>query len=243
MENYTYDTYGERIAERYDEYYGHYQPEMIEFLAGLTGDRPALELGIGTGRAALPLQAAGVEVHGIDASYAMLARLRAKPDGEKIPVSVGNFAAVNVEGQYGLIYVLFNTLFALLTQDEQVNCFQNAARHLLPEGYFAIEAFVPDMTRFTGDQSLRVVGMGDSKVRLDASVHDPVKQQVTAQHIILGVNGTELYPVKLRYIWPSEMDLMARLAGLELKDRYTDWDKSAFTTTSTRHVSVYGHPG
>ncbi len=241
MNDYKEDTYGEHVADIYDEWYGAYDEAAIATLGELARGGRALELGIGTGRVALPLQQKGVKVHGIDASAAMLARLRAKPGGESIPVTIGNFAEVAVDGEFSLIYILFNTFFALLTQDEQIRCCENAARHLSPEGVFVIEAFVPDMTRFSGGQSIRVVNVGGDEVRLDATQLDPVNQCLASQHVVLTEQGVRLYPVKLRYVWPSELDLMARLAGMRLQQRWGNWEHGAFSASSGKHVSVYGH--
>ena len=241
MDSYNEATYGERIADIYDEWYRTYDEAAIATLSELAQGGRALELGIGTGRIALPLQRKGIEVYGIEASAAMLAKLRAKPGGENIPVTLGNFAEVAVEGQFALIYVLFNTFFALLTQDEQIRCFENVAQHLSADGVFVIEAFVPDMTRYDGRQAVRVVSIGDNELRLDAAQLDPVNQQITSQHVVLTEQGVRLYPVKLRYVWPSELDLMARLAGLCLQQRWGSWERTAFSADSVRHISVYGH--
>lgn len=241
MDSYQEDTYGERIASIYDEWYAKYDDATIETLNELAQGGRALELGIGTGCIALPLQQKGVTVHGIDASPAMIAKLRSKPNGDKIPVTLGNFADVAVEGQYALIYVLFNTFFALLTQEEQMRCMRNVAQQLGPAGSFVVEAFVPDLGRFSGQQALRVVSIGENEVRLDASQIDPVTQQITSRHIVLAEQGVQLYPVKLRYAWPTELDLMARLAGLQLKHRWGSWQKAAFSADSGKHISVYEH--
>ncbi len=239
MDSYQEDTYGERIASVYDELYAGYDDAAIETLKELSRDGPALELGIGTGRIALPLQQRGVIVHGIDASEAMIAKLRGKPHGDQIQVTMGNFADVAVEGQYALIYIVFNTFFALLTQEEQLRCMQNVARHLVPTGSFVVEAFVPDLTRFSGGQTIRVVNISESEIQMDASQIDLVAQQITSQHIMLSEKGIQLYPVKLRYVWPTELDLMARLAGLQLKHRWGNWQKAAFSASSGKHISVY----
>ena len=241
MDNYREDTYGERVAGIYDDWYTDYEHAMIEVLEQLAQGGRALELGIGTGRIALPLQAKGVPVDGIDASSAMIAKLRSKPGGDKIQVTLGNFADVAVDGQYALIYVVFNTFFALLTQAEQIRCIANAARRLEPGGHFVVEAFMPDLSRFRGQQSLRVVSIGDNEVRLDASKTDPIAQQITSQHIMLTASGLQLYPVKIRYVWPTELDLMSRLAGFQLKQRWGDWNKSAFEVDSGKHISIYEH--
>jgi SAM-dependent methyltransferase len=190
---------------------------------------------------ALPLHQAGVRVEGIDASPAMVDRLRTKPGGDRIPVTLGDFADVDVEGHYTLVYVLFNTFFALLTQEEQIRCLQNVTAHLRPSGVFVIEVFVPDLTRYQRGQSLRTVHVGGDHVRIDAVQLDPVRQQITGQQVVLAEQGIRLFPVKLRYAWPTELDLMARLAGLQLRDRWADWQNTAFTAESGKHVSVYEH--
>ena len=239
MDTYQEDTYGERIAGVYDDWYAGYDEAAVATLRELAQGGRALELGIGTGRVALPLQGSGVEVHGVDASEAMLSRLRAKLGGEKLPVTIGNFAGVPVEGQFTLIYVLFNAFYGLLTQEEQIRCFQNVAGHLSTEGVFVIEAFVPDLTRFQGRQTVRAFRIGVNEVHIDASQVDPVSQQITSQQILLSEQGTRLYPVKLRYAWPAEFNLMARLAGMRLKYRWSNWQKDAFSAESGKHISVY----
>lgn len=243
MEEYGPATYGERIAEIYDELYGsRFEAETaaaVEFLAGLAGPGPALELGIGTGRVALPLAARGIPVHGIDASPAMVARLRAKPGGDRIPVTIGDFAEVGVDGQFRLIYVVFNTFFALLTQADQVRCFQNVARRLTDDGCFVIEAFVPDPARFDRGQRVEAVDVEPDRIHLHVARHDPVTQQVTGTHILLTESGIRLFPVKVRYAWPAELDLMARLVGLRLKERWGSWGREPFTARSAFHISVY----
>lgn len=241
MDEYDQTTYGGRISGIYDELYSEFDERSIDTLTELAQGGPALELGIGTGRIALPLQQRRVEVHGIDASKAMLEQLRAKPGGEDIPISLGDFGEVAIEGQFCLIYVVFNTFFALLTQAAQIACFENAAKRLSSHGVFVLEVFVPDMTRFTDQQTFRTTQLGEDRIQLEASRHDPVSQHVTSQHIFITGEGTRFYPVKLRYAWPSELDLMARLAGMELKHRWGDWDRSEFTADSGKHISVYGH--
>jgi SAM-dependent methyltransferase len=238
---YDASTYGERIAEVYDHW--HTVPKnadaVVALLAGLAGRGPALELGIGTGRIALPLAQRGFEVHGIDASPAMVAKLRAKPGGDRIPVAIADFAAVPVEGRFALVFVVFNTFFGLLTQADQLGCFEAVARHLTDDGRFLIEAFVPDLSRFDRGQRVSALSVGADAVGLEASVHDPVAQRVTSQHVVMSKEGVQLYPVQLRYAWPSELDLMARLAGLRLRDRWGGWSREPFSAVSPSHVSVY----
>jgi SAM-dependent methyltransferase len=240
MGQYEAHTYGERIAGVYDEWHADYEESMVDLLCELAAGGRALELGIGTGRVALPLRARGVEVTGIDASEAMVARLRAKAGGGEIPVVQGNFAAFDLGDRFDLVYVVFNTFFGLLTQDEQVSCFQSVARHLTDDGVFALELFVPDVCRFDRGQTVRAVKVDVDGVRLDATLHDRAAQMVTSQHVELSEAGIRLFPVRLRYAWPSELDLMARLAGLKLKQRCASWEKEPFSADSGKHISVYG---
>jgi len=242
MDGYTLETYGERIAEVYDQYYPEYDPAAIQVLAELAKGGKALELGIGTGRIALPLMQTGTSVQGIDISQSMVAKLRAKPGGESIKVTMGDFSDVNVDGKFNLIYVVFNTFFSLLTQEEQVRCFQNVTSHLEPGGVFVIEAFVPDLTRFTGSQAIRGTHVSETEARVDITMVEYDKQVLTGQHLVFTSEGIRFYPVKIRYVWPTEMDLMARLGHLQLKMRWSDWKRNPFTSGSRMHVSIYGHP-
>jgi SAM-dependent methyltransferase len=234
-------TYGERIAESYDELYpsSSNTDAMVETLAKLAGAGPVLELGIGTGRVALPLASNGLTVHGIDASEAMIKRLQAKPGGASIPVTIGDFANVDVVGRYSLIYVIFNTFFALTSQDEQVRCFTNCASHLNAGGAFLIEAFYPDLTRFTRGQNVSAVHVDMDRVSLDVTRHDRVDQVVTSQHLHITAAGLKMYPVQLRYAWPSELDLMGRLAGLRLHSRSGGWRGEPYVAASGMHISIY----
>jgi SAM-dependent methyltransferase len=238
--NYAESTYGENVAEVYDEWYTDFDPQAVTTLADLAGGGRALELGIGTGRIALPLYQAGVEVHGIDASPAMINKLKSKPGGEEIQIHQGNFADVAVEGEFDLIYIVFNTFFALTTQEQQVRCFANAANHLSPNGTFLVKAFVPDMARYDREQTVRVNAIEEKAVRLETSQIDPVLQQITSQTIFLTEAGIRMYPVMLRYAWPAELDLMAELAGLTLRHRWGNWQKDEFNKQSSFHISVYG---
>jgi SAM-dependent methyltransferase len=236
-------SYGEQWAEIYDDIwlrrFAEVTPLTASLLAELAGDGPALELGVGTGRVALALADQGVEVHGVDASEAMVARLRAKPGGDRIAVTIGDFADVPVEGDYPLVFVVFNTLFALLTQEAQVRCFAGVANHLIDDGVFVVEAFVPDLTLFDRNQRVAVNEVRPDGVWLDLGRLDPVAQRVSAQQVFLSEGSTKLRPIELRYSWPSELDLMARLAGLTLRDRWGGWDKEPFDSASPSHVSVY----
>ncbi len=240
MEGYQPETYGDRIAAVYDQFCpASGAEEAASFLADLASGGPALELAIGTGRVALPLAARGVRVEGIDISEAMVGQLRAKPGGENIPVAIGDFADVGVDGTYSLIYVVFNTFFALVTQERQIECFANVAAHLAPGGSFVVEAFVPDLTRFRNNSAVSAIGVDVEMVRLDATHHDPISQRVDSAHIHITQAGIQLYPVSLRYAYPPELDLMGRLAGLRLEQRWDGWQRQPYTTTSPMTVSVY----
>lgn len=231
MGGYGPETFGERIAEVYDELFhpATNAEDTVEFLAGLAGGGPVLELAIGTGRIALPLAASGIEVHGIDASEAMVAKLRAKPGGKDIPVTIGDFADVGVEGRYRLIAIVFNTLWALLTQQDHVRCVRNVADHLTEDGAFVTEMYVPDPARFDRGQRVQVRGIESRRVVLEASKHDPESQRVSNQLIVLDDGGwISMFPAELRYVWPSELDLMAELAGLRLRERWGGWKREPF---------------
>ncbi len=241
MPRYEASTYGERIASVYDVLYppGPDVDEAVELLAGLAGTGRVLELGIGTGRVAVPLAARGVDIQGIDVSEAMVAELRAKPGGEAIPVTLADFTHVPVEGAFRLIYVAFNTFFVLMTQEAQVQCFQAVAERLTGDGAFVIEAFVPEPARFDRGQRVATTHLAGDWVLLESTVHDAVAQRVRSVHAVLSAEGTRLFPLELRYAWPSELDLMARLAGLALEHRWGGWRGEEFTALSPKHVSVY----
>jgi SAM-dependent methyltransferase len=239
------EAFGERMAEVYDAWYGTRRADettaaSVEVLADLAAGGSVLELAIGTGRVALPLAARGLSVHGIDASEAMVAKLREKAGGEAIPVTIGDFADVGVDGAFDLVFLVFNTLFNLPSQEAQVRCFHNVARHLSPRGVFVVEAFVPRPADLADGQALRTVHLEADTAVLEAALHDPVDQRVHYQYIVVDTQGVRLHPVPMRYAWPSELDLMARLAGLELRARWAGWDRAPFTASSTSHVSVYG---
>ena len=241
-------SFGEDVAETYDDVQRFSntpsrsdRAAAIAFLEKLAGGGPALELAIGTGWIALPLAASGIRVDGIDISPAMVDQLRAKPGGDKISVTIGDFADVPVPGTYRLIFVVANTLFNLLTQDDQVRCFENVAAHLTEDGSFLIEAFRPDfLYRLRGHQYVDAEAVEVDEVRLDVARHDPVKQLLEESHVSLSREGVRLNPIVTRYAWPSELDLMARIAGLRLKERWAGWNRDPFTSASTNLVSVYG---
>jgi SAM-dependent methyltransferase len=240
VSGYDSATYGDRWADVYDrwteEHLSSSQAE-IDFLADRARGGRALELGIGTGRVAIPLAERGVEVVGIDASERMLALLREKTDG--ITVVTGEMADVAAEGEFDLVYVVFNTFFAMLTQEQQVRCFANVARRLKPEGVFTIQAFVFDPTRFAHGQRVQATDVEEGAIAFDVALHDAVTQTVSVQKILVGEGTVRTLPIRLRYVWPSELDLMARLAGLLLRERYEDFECRPFTAASASHVSVY----
>jgi SAM-dependent methyltransferase len=241
MERYAAATYGDRIADVYDEHTAARDATAeADFLAELAGDGPALELGIGTGRLALPLQARGIAVHGVDASERMVSKLRAKPGGESIPVTMGDFADFTLDARFSLVYVVFNTFFGLLEQADQVRCFQRVAAHLQPGGRFVLDCFVPDLTRFDRGQRTAATFVDVDEIRLDVSIHDATRQRVRTHHVVMRDAATpSLFPVAIRYAWPSELDLMGQLAGLTLEARHGGWRGEPFTDTSGVHVSVY----
>jgi Methyltransferase domain len=241
VEGYDESTYGDAIADVYDDWYLQRfdVDQTVEFLADLAGGGPALELAIGTGRIALPLADRGVNVAGVDASERMVAKLRDKPGGGAIPVTMGTFADVPVDGMFRLIYIPFTTLFALSSQAEQIRCFRNVAAHLEPNGYFALDAFVPDLRRFHSNQTVSVPEIRIDSVVLDVSRHDPVEQRIDSSHLLVTAEGVRLFPVSIRYAWPAELDVMAMHAGLHCIGRWADYDRSPFTADSPRHVSVY----
>jgi len=230
----------DRYADSYDTWAMDDPAAAVEFLGGLLpkGGR-ALELAIGTGRVALPLAARGILVEGIDGSPAMVEQLRAKPGGSEIPITVGDMAEVAVEGPFELAYLVFNTLYNLPSQARQVDCFRNVARVLAPGGLFVVECFIQDVTEFDRHQRVATRALSEDAVRMEFLLHDPVEQAVTYQRVTFDAKGTTLNPLRLRYCWPSELDLMARLAGMRLRERYTDWDRTPFTAQSRKHVSVY----
>lgn len=238
-------TYGRRWAPIYDRAHAHLSEDAqaaAGFLAELAGGGRALELGIGTGRVALPLAERGVEVHGIDASPEMVELLRNKPGGAGIPICIGDFATVPVEGVFDLIYVVFNTFYALTHQEQQVECFQAAAEHLVPGGRFVLEGFVPDPSLFRDGGRVQAMRVSEDEAAVDIARHDRASQQVVSQLVSLKEGRIELRPVHIRYAYPSELDLMARLAGLSLAQRWADWDRRRFTGTSGKHISVYVKP-
>jgi SAM-dependent methyltransferase len=237
--------FGERIAERYDESaVDMFDPAVvnpvIDFLADLAFDGTALELGIGTGRIALPLAQRGIRVHGIDLSEAMVDRLRAKPGADQIEVTIGDFATTTVQGSFSVGYLVFNTIMNLTTQDEQVACFQNVAAHLVPGGCFVIEVSVPDLQRLPPGEKVRAFKVSDSRLGFDE--YDIARQGLISHHYWVIDGKLEVFSPPFRYVWPAELDLMARLAGLSLRERWGGWQREPFTSESTSHVSVWQKP-
>lgn len=239
-----FDSFGPEVAARYDDVPRGDEDAAVARLAGLAAGGPVLELAIGTGRLALPLAERGLRVDGIEQSEAMIEQLRARPGGGALEVTCGDMARVALPGRYRLVFVAFNSLMNLVTQDEQVRCVANAARHLSDDGVFVVENVCPDpMYRLEQrdgvDQYAHVGGISATGVHLDVGRYDRVTQRVDKSHVRIGEHGTTRDTLALRYVWPSELDLMARLAGLELRERHGGWAGEQFTAGSRLHVSVY----
>jgi SAM-dependent methyltransferase len=246
MPRFEPSTYGDHIAPVYDEREAGWAVDeaQLRFLKALAGKGPVLELGIGTGRVALPLAAKGLQVEGVDASRAMVAELRKKPEGRVLRVKIGNMARVDMGTRYSLVYVVFNTFFHLTSQNDQVRCFDNAARHLKRGGYFVLETFFPDLSRFSRDQSVIAKEVEVDRVWAQFAVLERSEQRVTSQDALLKGREVTLFPNQIRFAWPSELDLMARLSGLRPVGRYGGWDKRPFRAdTSAMYVSVYQRGG
>lgn len=242
MENYDpIMSFGPDVAGMYRTVQRGDEVDAVAFLAELAGAGPALELAIGAGRIALPLAAQGMRVDGIDISPAMVDQLRAQPGGDRLAVTIGDFADVPVTGAYHLVYIVWNSLFNLLTQAEQVRCFENVAAHLEPEGSFVVEAYVPAfLYGLRNNQYVDAEAIGVDEVRLDLLRHDSATQIIEESHVTLSRAGVHLNPVVQRYAWPAELDLMARLAGLRLKERWGGWKREPFHSRCELHISVYG---
>ncbi|SDS88202.1 class I SAM-dependent methyltransferase [Microlunatus soli] len=232
----------DRAAAHYDELTGA-RPDTtatVDFLAEHAGDGKILELGVGTGRIACPLAERGYDVTGLDNSAGMLAKLRARPDGRDVSVVLGSFTDFALESRYSLIYTVFNSLFCVVTQEEQLAAFERAAVHLDVGGRFVVETNLPELSRSDGaGRTLNTSSIERRRVMLEAATHDAAQQRVRSQTVVLSENGIELMPLMLRYIWPSELTLMARLAGFRLTARYGDWDKSRFAGGSQQQISVF----
>ncbi|MEU4715881.1 class I SAM-dependent methyltransferase [Micromonospora purpureochromogenes] len=230
-------TYDDRTSEMFDL---TVVAATVDVLAALAGAGRALELGVGTGRVALPLAARGVPVHGIDLSRAMVDRLRAKPGGDAIGVTIGDFATTRVDGTFSVAYLLFNTIMNLTTQEAQVACFRNAAAHLAPGGRFVIEVLVPELRRLPHGQN--VVPFHVSPTEWAYDVYDVATQATSSNYVRIVDRRGEYRSIPFRYVWPAELDLMAQLAGLRLRDRWDGWNRAPFTSESRQHVSVWEKP-
>jgi SAM-dependent methyltransferase len=238
-------TYADARADVYDDWFGGYLGtapvvERLAELARIAGPGPALELGIGTGRVALPLAEHGIEVHGIDYSEAMVAQLRAKPGGEAIPVTIGDFSARPPAGPFAVVFVVAGTFFELPSQDAQVRCFENVARRLQPGGLFVLDALVPGVSRGS-DRDVRVIPTHADRLVVRFRQFEPAEQRYSSSYLVVEGGVAEHIKIDFRYAWPSELDLMARVAGLRLKERSGSWKGEPFTASSTMHVSIYEH--
>ena len=237
--------FGAAIAEQYDGADGtEFQPEVIDETVGVLGDLAgggrALEFAIGTGRVALPLAGRGVEVHGIDMSRAMVARLRAKPDADGIGVTIGDFTTTRVGGAFDLVYLVFNTIMNVTSQDGQVECFRNAAAHLRPGGRFLIEVMVPDLRRLPPGQNVVPFQVTPTQWAFDR--YEVATQAMSSNYVTVADGRGEYHSIPFRYVWPAELDLMARIAGLVPEHRWESWARAPFTGESTRHVSTWVRP-
>jgi SAM-dependent methyltransferase len=234
--------FDERIADRYEAYWPElFDPAVVEpavsFLAELAGTGAALELGIGTGRIALPLRQRGVPVHGIELSPAMVAQLQAKPGASDIGVTIGDFATTKVGQTFQVAYLVRNTIMNLTTQDEQVECFRNVAAHLDPGGCFVTEVVVPELQRLPPGETVRAFTVTPTHLGFDE--HDIVAQRLVSHHYWVIDGQLETFSSPFRYVWPSELDLMARLAGMTLRERWSDWNRQPFMSDSRQHISVW----
>jgi SAM-dependent methyltransferase len=237
--------FDERVAARYDESAAEmFDPAVVEpvvdLLVELAGSGRALELGIGTGRIALPLAQRGVPVHGIDLSKALAARLRAKPGGAENDLAIGDFATTTVDGTFSVAYLVFNTIMNLTTQAAQVACFRNVAAHLEPGGCFVIEVGVPGLQRLPLGETIRAFHVSETRWGFDE--YDVARQGLISHHFELVDGRLERLSVPFRYAWPSELDLMAQLEGMSLRARWSGWKREPFTSESRKHVSVWEKP-
>jgi SAM-dependent methyltransferase len=232
--------YGRHIADVYDELHADLSPDAaVATIADYAAGGAVLELGIGTGRIALPLAATGVDVEGIDGSPEMVTKLRANPGGESLRVEVGDFSTTTMERRYAVVVLAYNTVNALPSQDAQVQTFRNAAAHLDPAGVFLVENWVPDVAGFHQGRAVRAHELAERHVIVEVAQLHPADQRITATRLAFTADGVRLLPVNHRYVWPAELDLMARLAGLHLEERWQDWDRRPFTDDSTTYVAVY----
>ncbi|CAN5251923.1 class I SAM-dependent methyltransferase [soil metagenome] len=237
--------FDERVAARYDEsaaemFDSTVVDPVVDLLAEFAGSGRALELGIGTGRIALPLAQRGVSVHGIELSKAMVARLRAKLRDEDIGVTIGDFATTTVDGTFSVAYLVFNTILNLTTQAAQVACFRNVAAHLEPGGCFVVEVGVPGLQRLPPGETILAFHVSETRWGLDE--YDVARQGLTSHHFEMVDGRLERHSVPFRYTWPSELDLMAQLAGMRLRERWSEWKREPFTSDSRKHVSIWEKP-
>lgn len=237
--------FDEHVASTYDEsesemFAADAIEPVVDLLAELAGDGRALELGIGTGRIALPLARRGVEVHGIERSTAMVAKMRAKPGGDAIPVTIGDFATASADGTFAVAYLVFNTIMNLTTQSAQVACFRNVATHLEPGSTFVVEVMIPELQRLPPGETLRAYNVTATSWSIDE--YDVANQGLISHHVEVIDGVVDRLSIPFRYVWPAELDLMAQLAGLTLRDRWAGWKREPFTSDSTKHVSVWGKP-
>ncbi|MEU1732333.1 class I SAM-dependent methyltransferase [Streptosporangium sp. NPDC020145] len=237
-------SFGREVSMRYDaEDTRGDEERTVAFLAGLAAGRDALEFAVGTGRVALPLAGSGIRVDGVELSPDMVDRMREKPGGDLIEVTMGDMSTVTTGRRYGLVYLVYNTIGNLLTQDGQVRCFENAARHLAEDGVFVVECRIPTAPARPRHQYVDAEHVGVDHVGLDVCRYDPVTQILDENHVRISAEGIVLSPIRLRLAHPPEFDLMARIAGLRLRERWGGWEHEPYTATSRRHVSVYEHAG
>jgi SAM-dependent methyltransferase len=232
--------YGKFAAENYDRLHDDLDSApAARLLTELAGGGRIVEFGIGTGRLALPLAANGLEIHGIEGSAAMADRLRDKPGGQGIPVQIGDFSTASAGEGFALAFLVINTIYALPSQQAQVQCFRNAAQHLHEGGLFLVEAWVPDIGAFRNGTATRPVRVSDGHIELEIATIDPAQQTMQTNKLHVTETGTQLIPANHRYAWPAEMDLMAQIAGMTLAHRWEDWTKTPFTRHSMSHISVW----
>ena len=236
--------FGEEVASTYDDDPRMSAPEVVEpvvdFLADLTGGERALEFGVGTGRIAIPLSNRGIAVAGIDLSRAMVSRLSIKPGGGRIAVTIGDFATTRADGEFDLVYLVYNTIMNLTTQSKQVDCFRNASAHLRPGGCFVVEVMIPRIRRLSPGDNRHVFELSESHWGIDE--YEVPTQRVTSHHLVTADGGTRRYSMPCRYVWPAELDLMAQLAGMRLRERWGSWHRDPLTEESDFHVSVWERP-
>jgi SAM-dependent methyltransferase len=241
------EEYGENWAKVYDEYVSDRWRVLdptptVKFLKELATAGSVLELGVGTGRVALPLAETGLIIHGLEASETMISILKSKPKANLISVIVGDYSEFDLPDRYSLIYAVYNGILMLHQRSDQINCFKSVERALEPGGKFVVEAQIPDLTGFRDGAQIELARMNDNSIELRVTEHRRIDQQLLVQHIWLEEGRIRMKPVKIRYAWPSELDLMANLAGLNLESRYGGWNYESFDRLSHSHISVYKKP-